>query len=214
MSKKTVAEITLAIAEKREKNQREKLENGIISYVQCEMHEHLARVTEWPYITGKTRLKLPMDMCSSYDERQIREVLKMLGFDHESENFPTRARKMWYISIPMYQKGEKKTKAQLMLYHFNQELNKQIKVLKKEQEAKAREDYQTILQKLKDGEFESKLRRKGESTVYWITVNLGRNFSSGEYYSEKLKQLITRHGFLEIRIDYQRVNMYLQENVT
>lgn len=190
---KSVATNVLAIANKREKEYLKETKDGIVAKVQEALDSYAQCMREWEYIIytngsgmykGYKRSNFP---GQDYSKQQLEKILSELGFWCKFDSNGV------YISIPMWKKGEKKTRAQLMLYHHLKSVKKAIKEKKEKEEAQAKEDFQHVLSQLESGDFESKL---GDDGNYLITIKLAEGRREGTEYRTKLKSLVEKRGFI------------------
>ena len=138
--RRSVATKVLAIANKREKEYLKETKDGIITKVQEELDICTKRMQKWEYIhyangsgysKGYKRINFP---GQSYSRQQLGKILRELGFCCKFDNETV------YIAIPMWEKGEKKTRAQLMLYHHFNSIKKAIKEKKEKEEKRKTRD--------------------------------------------------------------------------
>ncbi len=149
----------LKIAKKQEEEARKKaqqqrkqaIENAkseIIAKIQENMDGKLNCLEEWDYITGENRLRAYHFYDNILASSEIAKIAQDLGFDCKV------SKEGWFaVSIPMWKKGEKKTTAQLMLYHHRMALKKRIKELKAEALVVAKRDCKEVLARLKKGDY-------------------------------------------------------------
>lgn len=183
---RSIAAKTLATAKKRDRDFVKNVKSQTFARVQVEMDGYLKRMEPWRYIAGQCGMGVGVDRKS---QKQVEEIIKGLGFTVNSGNA------IIYLSIPMYQKDEKKTPAQLMLYHFNQKLNKARKEQKEEQKARARKNCQAVLAKLDSGDFQS-VRKTHD---YEISVNAEFD-NSGDDYVIEVERIMRRRGFAKVYV--------------
>ena len=180
-------------ARRRDKKQREEnIKNAksiIIGEVQEDMDKFLNFLEEWNYITGEKSRGYAFDGCKGLQPSEIAEIAQNLGFNCE-----VTLGGGFIVSIPMWKKGEKKTIAQLMLYHHQMSLKKNIKELKAEAKVVAEKDCQEALKKLKSGEYTI----KHDENEYCIKVVMVPGVKQIPFYGEQVQNIMKARGFENI----------------
>lgn len=195
---RSIAEKTLATAKKRDRDFVKNVKSQTFARVQVEMDGYLKRMEPWPCIAGQCGMGVEVDRKS---QKQVEEIIKGLGFTVNSGNA------IIYLSIPMYQKGEKKTPAQLMLYHFNQKLNKARKEQKEEQTARARKNCQAVLAKLEIGDFQSNCK-----TIDYYEISVNAEFdNSGDDYLIEVERIMRWRGFAKVYVLPSEWRIFIQD---
>lgn len=172
-------------AERQHKQDIENAKSVIISTVQKSMDGWLNSLMEWK---ADKVLAYNFDDCVRLFPREIAEVAQSLGFTCEYQN------KLFWISIPMWKKGEKKTTAQLMLYHHQIALRKRIKELKAEAWVVAKRDCKEVLTKLQEGKY----KMKYDNMEYTVTVAIRTEGTRMQFYADQVRSIMKARGFKDM----------------
>lgn len=172
-------------AERQHKQDPKNAKSVIISAVQEDMDNWQKCLREW-----KAGDEVEYDFSKSVRllPSEIVEVAQSLGFTCEYQN------KLFWISIPMWKKGEKKTPAQLMLYHHQMALRKWIKELKAEAWVVAKRDCKEVLERLEKRDYDTRYN----SQRYAITVPIVTEGLRMAFYDEQVRSIMKARGFKEV----------------
>lgn len=173
-------------AKEQEKECRKKIESEMIAVVQEDMDAKLKDLEEWNHTTEENSRVYQLEECSKWPADKVAKIAQGLGFICEWGGY-----QKYSIYIPMWKKGEKKTTAQLMLYHHQRALKSQIKKLKEEAKVAAKSECQKMLE-------------KGEYTItryekeYMITVVRETERRRIPFYIEQVLSIMAARGFNEV----------------
>lgn len=195
---RSIAATVLANAKKQEAEDLKNAKSIIISAVQEDMDKQLDSLEEWIHIT----VKYNFTECDRLLPEEVQKVAWNLGFDCRI------VKEGFYIAIPLWKKGEKKTTAQLMLYHHQMALRKRIKDLKAEALVVAKRDCQEVLTKLKEGKYKIKY----DDREYIVTVEIRKERWRMNFYHEQVKSIMEARGFKDIVLLRDAWLIYMPKN--
>lgn len=177
-------------AERQHKQDLENAKSVIISAVQEDMDGRLNCLEEWKYISGEDIVAYNFSECDRLQPEEVVEVAHSLGFNCR------RLRGSFYVAIPMWKKGEKKTTAQLMLYHHQMALRKRIKELKAEARVVAKRHCKEVLEMLEKGKY----KMEYDNTEYTVTVEIRTEGTGIPFYVSQVKSIMKARGFKDITL--------------
>lgn len=178
-------------AERQHKQDIENAKSVIIGKVQEHMDGRLACLEEWEYITGNnSELYHFEEYIIRLYPSEIVEVAQGLGFNCDYIS------KVFFVSIPMWKKGEKKTTAQLMLYHHQMAMRKRIKELKAAARVVAKRHCKEVLERLEKGKY----KMEYDNTEYTVTVVIRTEGTGIPFYVSQVKNIMKARGFKDITL--------------
>lgn len=190
---KSIASKTLAIAKEREKERLKSIEEEFLTTMQKHFDERTNLCMRWEAI-GNSAYTFERYYFKQFEYEDLKIVANNAGFTIVPGDSYT-----YKISISEWVKGQKRTKAQLMLYRSNMEINRTIR----EEKAEARRICRGVLEKIKKGDFESP-REDGsymeKDGSYWIAVKANGSLDSVTMIDEA-REFLKKKNFPSLSID-------------
>lgn len=176
-------------AERQHKQDIENAKSVIIGKVQEHMDGRLDFLLEW---STDDEIAYNFDDCERLHPSEIVEVAQSIGFTCEYKDKSG----IFLISIPMWKKGEKKTTAQLMLYHHQMAMRKRIKELKAAARVVAKRHCKEVLERLEKGKY----KMEYDNTEYTVTVVIRTEGTGIPFYVSQVKNIMKARGFKDITL--------------
>lgn len=190
---KSIASKTLAIAKEREKERLKSIEEEFLTTIQKHFDRLIRLSMKWDAI-GNRAYEFERNDFGQFQYMDFKIVANNAGFTIVPGDSYT-----YKISIPEWVKGQKRTKAQLMLYRSNMEIDRTIR----EEKAKARRICREVLEKIKRGDFESPWKDGSymeEDGSYWIAVKVNESLDSVTMINEA-REFLRKKNFSRLSID-------------
>lgn len=157
---KSIASKTLAIVKKQEEERLGIVKENFLDIMRKEFEKRVINCNPWPEASS-------IGYRTIFDDFSVADlevVCKELGFKFRYSSDVPRS---YFLCIPRYVKGEKRTQAQLMLYRSNSEIKKRIKF----QRQKAKEISKEALEKIKKGDFTTLPKHYSSHFEILVTVS-------------------------------------------
>lgn len=183
IASKSIASKALAIAKKREAERLEKIKEDFLNIMQKEFEERVKNCDPWTAI-GTNAYIYREEMFIKFHSTDLKTVCEDVGFIFEYTSCGQVR-----LSIPEWVKGQKRTKAQLMLYWSNIEINRTIKS-RKEQAKKACKE---TLEKIKEGNFITLPKYFG---FYSIVVTVSSPLEDNFHFKDTVIKFFEKRNFL------------------
>lgn len=184
---KSIAKQVMTIADKRETERLKALKDVIHK----KFYEHFQkRIDEFkPWEIGISTLDINSSKITpkGISNTDFRRICTDLGF---TIKFATL--QYYELSVPEWIEGEKRTPAQLLVYHTNIEINRKIKA----ERAAANEFCKQVIHKLADGDFDViGIDHSENTTTYTIEVLVASPSNRTIYFGDEAIKLLEKRGF-------------------
>lgn len=202
---KSIESIVLATAKKRETFRLHLCKENFLTIIDAHFQKLLKDFKTWEAIDNHPYKYAIADFPNA-EFSDLKIIAEKLGFILNSNASQTEI----YLSVPKWTKGETRTEAQKMLFHFEKELNRRIK----EEKAKANEEYRMIIEKLRYGHFAScKHTYIGKGANYYlITVNKSSCANHpNSIFLEQLANLLKKRKFYNLSEDLGNWTFHVTE---
>lgn len=194
IASKSIALKALAIAKKQEAERLKAVEKDFLNIMREEFEERVNTCNPWVAI-GVHVYKPEKFYLFNFNDLKV--VSENVGFVCDKNTYGEIT-----LSIPEWVKGQKRTKAQLMLYWSNIEINRTIKS-RKEQAKKACKE---ALEKIKKGDFVTKPKY---SECYEILVTVSHSEGSQEF-EDVVREFFAKKNLQFISINTEKGELCLR----
>ena len=184
---KSIASKALAIAKKQEAERLESIKKDFLNIMRNEFEKRVLSCDPWTAVG--TVYYIYREEFKEFSSHDLEIVCKDVGFSLQCHHYSAREIS---LSIPEWLKGQKRTQAQLMLYWSNIEINRKIK----SQKDQARKISKEVLQKIKDGDFESTNQFNG----YRISVLVTSPFEKSKNFKDDATRFFAKRNIKLIDI--------------
>lgn len=196
IASKSISIKALAIAKKQEAERLKAIEEDFLNIMRKDFEERVKTCIPWTAIGTMVYSYNPAKFYR-IDFNDLKVVSEHVGFVCNENTCGEIT-----LSIPEWVKGQKRTKAQLMLYWSNIEINRTIKS-RKEQAKKACKE---ALEKIKKGDFVTKPKY---SECYEILVTVS-HLEGNQEFKDVIREFFAKKNFQFISINTEKGELCLR----
>ena len=196
IASKSISLKALAIAKKQEAERLKAVEEDFLNIMREEFEERVKTCNPWTAI-GTIVYGYNPARFHFIDFNDLKVVSEHVGFVCEKNCYG-----QINLSIPKWLKGQKRTKAQLMLYWSNIEINRTIKSRKEQ----ARKACKEALEKIKEGDFVTKPKY---SVCYEILVTV-IHLEGSQEFEDVVREFFAKKNLQFVSIDTEKEKLCLR----